>query len=288
MDNKSVTIVVITALVAVIGLLVGYNYAQATPWTSGYFGPGMMGRGGMMGGGMMGGGMMGGIAPAGQQFGPGMMGVNVTMPWTSSYFGPGMMGRGMMGMMGGSGMMGGGMMGGMMGGAMLVSGGIPYNPDGKLLTLEQAKEIAERYIANNPDLEIYDLEEYEFNFYVSFKEKSTGIGAFETVIDKYTGVLSLEMGPNMMWNTKYGMMGMGGFQAKITVSEEQAKQFAQAFLDSRLPGTSVGEVAPFYGFYHVMVTKDGKNYGMLSINGYTGQAWYHTWHGNFIRELEEK
>jgi hypothetical protein len=25
---------------------------------------------------------------------------------------------------------------------------------------------------------------------------------------------------------------------------------------------------------------------MLSVNGYTGQIWYHTWHGNFISEKE--
>jgi hypothetical protein len=32
--------------------------------------------------------------------------------------------------------------------------------------------------------------------------------------------------------------------------------------------------------------KDGKVAGMLSVNGYTGQVWYHTWHGNFISERE--
>ena len=67
-------------------------------------------------------------------------------------------------MMGG-GMMGGGMMGGpggmmgsmmqMMGGNMLVSGGVPYNSNGSLVSLEQASDIAKRYLAaqNNPDLE---------------------------------------------------------------------------------------------------------------------------------------
>jgi hypothetical protein len=23
--------------------------------------------------------------------------------------------------------------------------------------------------------------------------------------------------------------------------------------------------------------------GMLSVNGYTGQIWYHTWHGAFVQ-----
>jgi hypothetical protein len=35
--------------------------------------------------------------------------------------------------------------------------------------------------------------------------------------------------------------------------------------------------------------KDDQVYGMLSVNGYTGDVWYHTWHGDFIdmTELEE-
>ncbi len=26
--------------------------------------------------------------------------------------------------------------------------------------------------------------------------------------------------------------------------------------------------------------------GMLSVNGYTGQVWYHAWHGGFIASSE--
>ena len=66
------------------------------------------------------------------------------------------------------------------------------------------------------------MEEYTQNFYVLFKEKSTGIGAFEMLIDKYTGSIYPEMGPNMMWNTKYGMMngGMMGWISRNTVMEQ--------------------------------------------------------------------
>jgi len=200
------------------------------------------------------------------------------------------MGQG--GMMGG-GMMGGGMMGGsgnmgtmmqMMGGNMLVSGGIPYNTNGSLVSLEQAGDIAKKYLAaqNNPDLELADLEEWEFNFYVEYKEKSTGNNAFQMIIDKYSGIISTEMGPNMMWNTKYGMMGTQ--QGSMTLTNEQATAYAQQFLDSRLPGTKAEDSGVFYGYYHFDVTRDNRTYGMLDVNGYSGQVWYHTWHGNFIRE----
>lgn len=185
------------------------------------------------------------------------------------------------------GMMGAGMMGNMMqmmGGNMLVSGGIPYNSNGSLVSLEQAKDIAKRYLAaqNDPDLELADLEEWEFNFYAEYKEKSTGIKAFQIVIDKYSGIASPEMGPNMMWNTKYGMTSLQ--PSAMTLTKEQAKIFAQQFLDSRLPGTKAEDSGLFYGYYHFDVKKDDKMYGMLDVNGYSGQVWYHTWHGNFIRE----
>ena len=32
--------------------------------------------------------------------------------------------------------------------------------------------------------------------------------------------------------------------------------------------------------------KDGQVFGMLSVNGYSGEVWYHNWHGAFI-EMEE-
>ena len=68
------------------------------------------------------------------------------------------------------------------------------------ITIDNAVTIAQRYLAslNNPDLAIDEVEEYTQNFYVLFYEKSTGIGAFEMLIDKYTGGISPEMGPNMM------------------------------------------------------------------------------------------
>jgi hypothetical protein len=204
--------------------------------------------------------------------------------YSSQWGGFGEMGQG--GMMGG-GMMGGGMMGSMMqmmGGNMLVSGGIPYNPNGSLVSLEQAGEIAKRYLTaqNNPDLDLADLEEWEFNFYVEYKEKNTGTKAFQMLIDKHSGTISPEMGPNMMWNTKYGMMGTQS--GAMTLTKEQAIASAQQFLDSRLPGTKAEDSGVFYGYYHFDVKKDSRMYGMIDVNGYSGQVWYHTWHGNFIQE----
>ena len=170
-----------------------------------------------------------------------------------------------------------------------------YTTNGTTLDIDTAATIAQNYLTslNNPDLAISEIEEYTQNFYVQYYEKSTGTGAFEMLIDKYTGSIYPEMGPNMMWNTKYGMHSggmMGWFTGTpatpMTITAEQAETFAQQYLDAYIPGTTVGEAEAFYGYYHVMVLSAGQGYGMLSVNGYTGQVWYHNWHGTFIQELE--
>jgi hypothetical protein len=162
------------------------------------------------------------------------------------------------------------------------------------ITIDDAAAIAQHHVAslNNPDLAVAEVEEYSLNFYVQVHEKSTEIGAFEMLVDKYTGNIYPEQGPNMMWNTKYGMHSgmMGWFTGNPTspmaVTADEAEANAQQWLNANLPGTTVGEAEAFYGYYHVMMLSAGEGYGMLSVNGYTGQVWYHNWHGAFIQELE--
>jgi len=160
------------------------------------------------------------------------------------------------------------------------------------LTINQAIQIAQTYVAslNNPDLKVSQVEEYTANFYVVVSERSTGYGAFQLLINKNTGVVTPEPGPNMMWNTKY-TFGAGYCNwcrvAPTTapvVTVDQANANAQQYLDVYYPGTTVGDVTTFYGYYNVEVLNAGNTYGMLSVNAYTGQVWYHTWHGAFIQE----
>ena len=149
--------------------------------------------------------------------------------------------------------------------------------------------------------------EFDNQFYADVKEKSTGIFAFQLLVNKWTGAVVSEPGPNMMWNTRYGRMGMGmmggmmgspgwgwggrggyrGWQdptREMNVTPEQARRNAQEFLDARLPGTRAEDsVDPYYGYYTIDVMKNGKVYGMLGVNGYTGWVWYHEWHGKFVR-----
>ena len=171
----------------------------------------------------------------------------------------------------------------------------PTTTTGTPITITAAVNVAQQYVASlsNKDLAVDEVEEYTQNFYVLVKENSTGRGAFELLINKYTGGISPEMGPNMMWNTKYGMMssGMMGWitgttAVPMTLTAEQAKANAQQFLNVNYPGTTVGDGDTFYGYYHIDVLQAGNTYGMLSVNGYTGQVWYHSWHGPFVQEVE--
>ena len=189
------------------------------------------------------------------------------------------------------------------------------------LTMDQATSIAKLYLdsVNNSDLAIKEIMEFQNNFYIMFYEKSTGVGAFEMLIWKTSpsgmmgidgnyggmmiGPIMPEPGPSMMWNTKYGgmmgqmgggMMGggmVGGQQgrtptADMPVNENEAKKTGQQYLDQYFPGATIEGTNKFYGYYTFDFEKDGKIQGMLSVNGYTGQTWYHGWHGSFIDEKE--
>lgn len=175
------------------------------------------------------------------------------------------------------------------------------------LTIDQAKSAVSSYLArlNNPDLEIKEILVFSNNAYARIMEKSTGIGAMELLVNPVNLTVFPEYGPNMMWNTKYsamfsasggmmvgfGMMGGGVYSsnpsATMTVSPTQAVAVAQQYLDTQFPGEKA-DTNPdaFYGYYTIDILKDGKIAGMLSVNGFSGQIFLHTWHGTFIDSWE--
>ena len=178
------------------------------------------------------------------------------------------------------------------------------------LTIDQAKAAAAKYLAtlNNSDLAIADVMIFDNNAYVAVKETSTGIGAFELLVDPTSGIAYPEHGANMMWNLKYsalnhqGMMGgrgygmMGGWaaiHAPHWCVRGHAGHQRQGYPGcASLPGCQHRgchrreDPMQFYGYYTIDFSKDGKIAGMLSVNGYSGQVLLHTWHGTFIEEAE--
>jgi hypothetical protein len=268
---KIITLVSVAAILAALLL-------SSTAFAVGMMGRSYGGYGGMMGGGY-GAGYGYNNPPYTTQPGTNTPSTQYYQPVYPSMFG---------GMMGGYGHGFGGMMNSF-------GYGAPYTYTGTPLTINNAATIAQNYVTSigNPNLVVKQVEEYTANFYVQVNEKSTGNGAFELLINKYTGSIYPEMGPNMMWNTKYGMMRsgiLGGIfgtpTATMPVTPTQAAANAQQYLTSYLLGTTTGDVNTFYGYYTIEVLNGTTTQGMLSINGYSGQVWVHTWHGTFIQELE--
>ena len=164
--------------------------------------------------------------------------------------------------------------------------------ESNVLSFESVKKLAENYINNfDGKLKITEIMEFTQNYYIEIVEEDTGIGAMELLVDKATGRISPEYGPNMMWNLKYGMHAMMDSSDKITdmaIDEEKALDLAKSYLSNAKINEYAGDEAEkFYGYYTIHTTdKDGNITGMLSVNGFNGEAWYHNWHGIFIK-MEE-
>lgn len=175
----------------------------------------------------------------------------------------------------------------MMHGNMMNGGGVELKEE---VNSEKAKELVKNYIESSglKGISLAEMMEFENHFYVELKEEKIGKYTQELIVDKKTGTISLEMGPNMMWNTKYGHMGgmmMGSRSAvndKPAVSPEDAVKIANDYLAKANAGESAAEPHQFYGYYTLHTLRDGKINGMLSVNSFTGQVWYHTWHGNYV------
>ncbi len=228
----------------------------------------------------------------------------------------------------GYGMMGG-QYGGMMNGSNMMTGqygdmmgmmtGFSGLSDVQPLTIEEAETAVTDYLVtlNQDNLYLGEIMIFSNHAYAQVLDSETGQGAFEVLVDPSTGNVFPEPGPNMMWNTEYGMMagagmmnmmmggtgnGMMGGQysrgmmgnsntsanAEISVTAEDALALAQAYLDSSLPDTTADEHADtFPGYYTLHVERDGNVVGMLSVNAYTGDVFLHHWHGDFIEMAED-
>jgi hypothetical protein len=150
------------------------------------------------------------------------------------------------------------------------------------------------------------------NDYVAVNDKA-GKPAFELLVGPKRSWL-MEEPASMMWNTKYGMLphtsgtlepipgmsmmwggGMmmgsphswyyGGDGAVTSLSA------AVAVANSWLAENRQGEQAEsdgraFPGYFTLDTTRNGKTFGMLSVNRTSGAIWYHGWHGTFLAEKQ--
>ena len=80
---------------------------------------------------------------------------------------------------------------------------------GPVTTIAQARTQAQLF-ADKLGLKVGEVIQFTNNFYVRLDD-SAGKPATEVLVDPKTGDVTLEYGPAMMWNTKYGMMSGTAF-----------------------------------------------------------------------------
>ena len=181
------------------------------------------------------------------------------------------------------------------------------------ITIDNATTIAQNYVIQlgNSNLSVAEVDQYSTCYYARVVETNTGAGAFELTINNVTGAVTAEQGAMMEWNTKYGIssgtgmmgylttgtnggiMGSGGMMTwlrgtpttTMAVTMDQAKTMAQQYLTTNYPGTTVGQATTFYGYYMMQVLKGTNNYGMMTVNGQTGQVLYCSWLGTFMQRM---
>jgi len=180
------------------------------------------------------------------------------------------------------------------------------------LALDETEAILEECLneLSTEDLILGEIMIFDNHAYAEIMEQDTGLGAMEVLVDPVTKSVYPEPGPNMMWNLKYspmegrglmggfgniphgygmgGMMGgSGSLSAEMPFSPQAAGDIANEFLGKFLSGANLDEEAmPFYGYYTFHFLRDGEISGMLSVNGYSGEVWVHTWHGTLVEIAE--
>ena len=189
------------------------------------------------------------------------------------------------------------------------------------LTLEATAEAVQTFLGKlgKGNLALGEIIIFDNHAYAVIEDTTSGQGAFEVLVEPARQIVHLEYGPSMMWNTVYGMHGtdpilgsgrMGGWMtqapapwagvdgesgygpATVTsdatlLTETEAREKAAAYLDQAYPDRTLSATAEaFPGYFTFEVEMDDTPASMLSVNAYTGQVWYHTWHGTFVEMSE--
>ncbi|HII47268.1 TPA: hypothetical protein HA333_07445 [Pyrobaculum aerophilum] len=152
--------------------------------------------------------------------------------------------------------------GGMMGGCPMMGwwGGIANVNDSNV----------GEYVKQRTGYDVISIEKYSNSYYVII-----GIGEkpqYEILVFP-NGFIHPEP-QSMMW---YG--------APMRITEEEARSIAERWLAKYFPGAEIEEAYVFPGYY-TFHFKIGGDMQMLSVNGYNGAVWFHSWHGKYLGEVE--
>jgi hypothetical protein len=157
--------------------------------------------------------------------------------------------------------------------------------DGPVRDLTGATRAAGRF-ADRWGLDVAEVMEFDNGVYAELADPD-GKGATEVLVDPRSGVVQVEWGPAMMWNTRYGRLGAARVpDDTAAVGPEQARRIADAWLRDNRSGERADQPEAFPGYYTVHTARGDQTVSMLSVNATTGAVWYHDWHGRFIRMQE--
>ena len=185
---------------------------------------------------------------------------------------------------------GGGMMGGRMRGPAGYQLGCGFNPGFIASTPTEAAQAAAAFLDEtfwaDRALTVQQALTFSNHYALVVTEADTGDGAMVLLVDRVTGVVSPESGSNMMWNGRYDTRGGGMYGGAVTRPDEMpittadARQAAEQFAQQYAPDARIVGVTSFYGHHTVALDRSGQRL-MLSVDGFSGQVWYHSWHGSF-------
>ena len=151
--------------------------------------------------------------------------------------------------------------------------------DGRPVTSLAAARHRTGLLADQLGLITGEVAQFSNGFYAQLLD-TEGRGAIEVLVSR-TGGVSIEYGPAMTWNTRYGMH-VTTADGPARVSADQARQLAQRSLDDQHPGLTASRPELFPGYYTMKTTQADRIIGMMSVNAFTGAVWYHNWHGAFV------
>jgi hypothetical protein len=183
--------------------------------------------------------------------------------------------------------------------------------------LSAVREHVQTWLATNGFVRfrVDEVMAFSNNDYAAVSDKA-GRPAFELLVATDRSWV-MEEPASMMWNTRYGMLphtsgtlepipglsmmwgtsmmgsvmgsphGWYSSGAGAVTSLEQAVTVANRWLAR----TRAGEIAEsdgrsYPGYFSLDTTRNGKTFGMLSVNRVSGAVWYHGWHGAFLAEKQ--
>ena len=160
---------------------------------------------------------------------------------------------------------GGMMTGGMMTGDMMMGGGMMAEPmmiwrqgSGPVVTPEEAARLALDTVHGRgwPWLTLDEVHIFPAFYEVEFNDRH-GLKGPEIYVSRSSGAVGPEMGPNMMWDSQYGM----GPACSSGLTEDQARA-----LITSPGGLSIGDGEHHHGYWEFELTRGGAAVNQINVS----------------------